>query len=204
MRVVAVVAVALLAAGAATASSRPDAHDRTLVHRLQAQANTFAALASQANNEDPALQKCSFMKTKDASKAFAGAIAVLPALLVKIVGEYKPQFTKLRGVLAAMHPDSNLFAKWIVAERQNLGVLLQFDNGGKPVDLCKAGEVMLSKSSTAADVKAVLGIDPALVAKLFSSSQSGPQATLTRIKPQMRTFFVQAGLSEKQATGLTS
>ena len=195
--------IALVAAGAA-AAARPDAHDRVLVHRLQAEANAFAALASRAGNEDPALEKCSFMKTKDAAKAFAAAFAVLPALIVQIVGEYKPQFTELRQVLAGMHPDSRLFAKWIAAERQNLGLLLRFDNGGKPIDLCKAGEVMLSKSSTAADVRAVLGIDPALVAKLFTSNQSGSQSTIARLNPQMRTFFVQAGLSAKAAKALTS
>jgi len=63
---------------------------------------------------------------------------------------------------------------------------------------------MMSKSSTAADVKAVLGIDPALVAKLFTNSQSGPQATLTRLNPQMRTFFVAAGLKPADAKILTS
>ena len=203
MRIVAVIVVALVAAGAA-AAARPDAHDRALVQRLQGEANAFAALASNAGSDDPALQKCSFMKTKDPAKAFAAAFAVLPALLIQVVSEYKPQFTKLRQVLGGMHPDSPLFAKWLVAERQNLGLLLQFDNGGKPIDLCKAGEVMLSKSSTADDVRAVLGIDPALVAKLFTSNQSGSQSTVTRLNPQMRTFFIQAGLSAKAAKALTS
>jgi hypothetical protein len=203
VRFLAVVVVALVCAGAATAA-RPDAHDRALVHRLQAETNAFAVLASHGSSEDPALQKCSFMKTKDAAKAFAAAFAVLPALLVQIVSQYKPQFTHLRQVLGGMQPDSQVFAKWLVAERQNLGLLLQFDNGGKPIDLCKAGEVMLSKSSTAADVRAVLGIDPALIAKLFTSGQSGSQSTITLLNPQMRTFFVQAGLTPKAAKALTS
>jgi hypothetical protein len=203
VRFVAVLIAALVAAGAA-AASRPDAHDRALVHRVQAQANTFTVLASHAKSEETALQKCSFMKTKNASQAFAAAVAILPALVVQIVGEYKPQFTKLRRALAGMQPDSQLFANWIAAERQNLGLLLRFDNGGKPIDLCKAGEVMLSKSSTAADVRAALGIDPALVARLFSSNQSGSQSTIARLNPKMRTFFVQAGLSAKAAKALTS
>jgi hypothetical protein len=203
-RLLAVLLVALVAAGAASAATpKPSAHDRALVRRIEAQSETFAKLASQTKSEESALVKCNFAK-KNPAQAFAAAIAVLPALLIQIVTEYKPQFLQLRDLLASMHPDSPLFAQWLGDERQSFALLLQFDNGGKPIDLCKAGEVMLSKKSTAADVKAVLGIDPAVVSKLFQGSQTSLDKKLTRIKPKMRSFFVAAGLSPARAKALTT
>jgi hypothetical protein len=203
MRIVTLLAVALVvAAGAAAATApKPDGHDRVIVRRIDAQSNALATLASKTKSEEPALQKCSFMK-KDPVQAFAAAIAVLPAILIQVVDEYRPEFVKLRDLLDSLHPDSALFTQWLGAERQSVRLLLRFDNGGKQIDLCKAGEVMLSKTSTAADVQEVLGIDPALIAKLFDNSKAGPETTLTRLKPKMRTFFVAAGLSAKRADAI--
>ena len=92
---------------------------------------------------------------------------------------------------------------WVGAETRNLEVILAFDNHGAKIDLCRAATVMLSKSSTADDVHRVLGIDPALIAKLFSGGSSSANTTLTRLNPQMRRFFVAAGLSQKDAAVLT-
>jgi hypothetical protein len=63
---------------------------------------------------------------------------------------------------------------------------------------------MLAKSSTADDIRAALGVDPALVAKLFQNGTKGPSTTLSRVNPQMRKFLVAGGLSVKQAKALTS
>ena len=202
MRAVLVLLSVLALAGVASAAA-PDAHDRALVRKLAAQANTFSALASKSNSNDDALKKCAFLK-QNPSQAFAAAIALLPALLIQVVSEFKPQFVKLRGVLAAMRPDSTLFAQWAGAEVKSLDLLLKFDNHGKKIDLCKAAEVMLSKTSTSKEIRAVLGIDPALIAKLFASGTSGASATLTKLNPKMRKFLVAAGLTSKQAKALTS
>jgi hypothetical protein len=100
-----------------------------------------------------------------------------------------------------MHPHSTLFRKWAAAEASNFGLILQFDNHGQKIDLCESATVMLDKKSTAADVHRVLGIDPSLIAKLFSSSSS---SAATKLDPQMEKFFVAAGLSAKDAKTLTS
>jgi hypothetical protein len=198
----AVLAAALALTGVGASSTVPRPHDRALVKQLVTQVNTFSALSS-STSDDKALKKCSFLK-KNPAQAFAAVIAILPALLIEVVGQNKPQFVKLRGELAAMHPDSTLFRQWLGAEVKSLDLLLLFDNGGKPVDLCKAAQVMLSKKSTAADVHAVLGIDPALVAKLYQSGESGAGRMLTKLNPKMRTFFISAGMTPKQAKVLTS
>ena len=100
-------------------------------------------------------------------------------------------------------PDSTLFRSWVGAEQKNLELILAFDNHGAKIDLCRAATVMLDKSSTADDVQKVLGIDPSLIARLFSSGSSAAGASLTRLNPRMRTFFVAAGLSRKDAAILT-
>jgi hypothetical protein len=60
---------------------------------------------------------------------------------------------------------------------------------------------MLDKKSTPADVQRVLGIDPSLIAVLF---QSPAGAALAGLNPQMRAFFIAAGLSKADAKILTS
>jgi hypothetical protein len=196
--------LALATAGAATASSKPDAHDRALARQIDALATTFGRLPSQQQDLDKALANCSFMKGKDPSQAFAGAIALLPALLIETVNKFRPQLVQARDLLAPMHPDSQLFAQWLAAERKSLAFLFQFDNGGKQIDLCKAAKVMLEKGSTPAEIKAVLGIDPAAIAKAFDGSMAAATDAVTRLNPRMRTFFVSAGMPRKHAVSLTS
>jgi hypothetical protein len=201
----AVLVTALGVAGAAeAAAAKPDAHDRALALQLNHRVTVFRAIAAKANGGDTqsSLDNCAVIK-KDPSKAFAAAIAILPAMLVQLVNEAKPELTQVHDMLAGMHPDSKLFRNWVGAERSNLEVILSFDNHGAKIDLCQAATVMLSKSSTADDVHRVLGIDPALIAKLFSGGSSSGSADLTRLNPQMRKFFVAAGLSPKDASTLT-
>ncbi len=200
--VLALVAALALAASAA-AAPRPDAHDRALVKELGEKVTAFQAVSAKTNSNSNALKNCSVFR-KNPSQAFAAAFVLLPALLVDVVNHYKPQLTDLRDTLAGMHPDSSLFREWVAAETQSFDLILQFDNHGKAIDYCKAAQVLLSNKSTAADVRAVLGINPSLVAKLFQGGSHGPSATLARLNPQIRKFFVAGGLTVKQAAALTT
>jgi hypothetical protein len=203
-RALAVVAsIAAIAAGAALgAAPRPDAHDRALARALDAKVKTFREIASQTDNSDlkQSLDHCPVVK-KDPSQAFGAMVALLPALLAELVNDYGPELRGLRQTLVGMHPHSALFRKWTAAEAANFDVILQFDNHGKKIDLCEAATVMLDKKSTAADVRRVIGIDPSLIAKLFTS---GSSSATTKLDPQMNAFFVAAGLSAKDAKTLTS
>jgi hypothetical protein len=205
--VLTVSAVALSVASTAVATTgAPDAHDRALAMQLDAKAATFRAIANSAANSSisqDALKNCPLLK-KDPSEAFAAVFALLPALLIVVVNTYKPQLTALRNVVTDLHPDSTLFAQWLTAERNDLNLILKFDNHGKPLDLCAAATVMLDKASSPADIHRVLGIDPALLATIFSSSSNSISTTLTRLNPKMRTFFISAGVPRKDAVSLTA
>jgi hypothetical protein len=199
-----VAALAALTAGAALgAAPKPDAHDRALARMLDAKVKTFREIASQQDDSNfkQSLNKCPVVK-KDPSQAFAALFALLPALLIELVNDYGTEMRGLQQTLADMHPHSALFARWTAAEATNFDLILQFDNHGKKIDLCEAATVMLDKKSTAADVHRVLGIDPRLIGKLFTSG--GASSTATKLDPQMERFFVAAGLSAKDAKTLTS
>jgi hypothetical protein len=204
MRLILVLLAALVLAGAASAATlQPDSHDRMLVQQLAAKVASFKSVAATENDKSDILNRCSAFKN-DPAQAFAAAFVLLPALIVDIVNKYKPQLQDVRDTLAAMHPDSMLFEQWLHAESQSFDLLLQFDNHGKKIDYCKAAQVMLSKHATAADIRDVLGLDPALVAKLFGSGAQDASAALKRLNPEMRKFFVAGGLTLRQATALTS
>jgi len=64
--------------------------------------------------------------------------------------------------------------------------------------------VLVSKTSTAQDVRNALGIDPSLIAKLYELGSSKAGTTLTHLNPKMRAFFVAGGLTAKSAKALTS
>jgi hypothetical protein len=196
-----VAALALATAGAAAAASGPTPHDRALARQLATQVGTFRKVAS-STSDDLALKSCAYLETHP-SQAFAAMIAVLPALLIDVVAAYKPQLLELHKTLARMRPDSPLFARWLAAELQSFDLLLQFDNGGRQIDLCKAAEVMTSKTATRAQVQGVLGIDPRVIAKLVSSVSKASNQTEATLSPKIRAFFVAAGLTAKQATALT-
>ena len=198
-----VAAVAAIMAGSASAAApKPDAHDRALAARLDAKVQTFKEIAARtagSSSLQQSLDQCAFMK-KDPGQAFAALFAILPALLTQLVNDYRPELQGLHRTVLAMHPHSGLFKKWVSAEGQSFALILRFDNHGKKVDLCEAATVMLDKKSTADDIHRLLGIDPSLVAQLFQSPAS---ATLTKLNPKMRTFFVAAGLSPADAKALT-
>ncbi len=205
----AAVAATLAAVGTTTAgaaSPRPDAYDRALAARLGAAVGTFQAVAAKSSNDSQvqkALKTCAPFN-KSASQAFAAAFALLPALLIDVVNQYKPQLTNLHDMLAGMNPHASLFRQWSSAEAQTFGLILQFDNHGKKIDYCRAAKVLTSKTSTAQDIRNVLGIDPSVIAKLYESGTSKASTTLKRLNPQMRAFFVAAGLTTKSAKALTT
>lgn len=196
-----VVAIMLMGAlPALAATARPDAHDRGLAVELAAKVAAFRAVAGSAGGtETTQLDKCPYLK-QHPNQAFSAAITLLPALLAIVVNEYKPELLDLQATLAGMHPDSKLFARWLSTMRAQTSFILEFDNHGKKIDLCRAATVLNGKSKPA-DYKRVTGLDPSLVLKLFSGSAPKPSAS---VNTEMKTFFLQAGLSKKDATALTS
>ncbi len=201
--------VCLLALGAVSAAGAkapaPDAHDRALARTLDAKVSTFRAIAAKKNDNtslDKTLKNCPTFK-KDPAKAFAAVFALLPALLADLVNQFRPEITGVRDTLAAVHPDSPLFRQWVVAQKQNFGLILRFDNHGKKINYCRAATVMLSKKSTAADVRDAIGIDPALFATLFSSGSGKASARLKSLNARMRPFLRAAGISAANVTALT-
>ncbi|HEX4518788.1 MAG TPA: hypothetical protein VH063_04310 [Gaiellaceae bacterium] len=193
--------VLVLSAASFAATAKPDSHDRALAALLSAKVTTFKQFAG---SPDQSLQKsldsCALIK-KNPKDAFAAIFALLPVILIDVVNEYGPELRALRNSLGAMDPDSPLFAQWLSAEGSDLSLILQFDNHGKKIDLCDAATVLLDKKTTAAELQRVLGIDPALLAKIFTSPVS---ARLEKLNPKMRTFLIAAGVSRKNAATLTS
>src|SRR4051812_12114786 len=123
-----VTALVLAAAPALAATPRPDAHDRALVARLSARISTLKAVAKQTDSKqlDETLKGCPALKG-DPSKAFAAVFVLLPALLIDVVNQYKPQLSRLRDELSGMRPHSQLFADWLAREGDSLDLILTFD-----------------------------------------------------------------------------
>ncbi len=201
--VVATTLVLGLVASAVGAAPRPDGHDRALAARLDAEVTTFKQVVARSHGDSrlqSSLDPCAFAK-KDPSQAFAAAFALLPVLRIEVVNDYRPQLTALRDTLGGMRADSALFQQWLDAEKNDFALILEFDNHGKKIDVCKAASVLVDKNSSATYVQRALGIDPTLIAKAFSSPLS---ATLTKLNPKMRPFLIAAGLPRKHAAALTS
>jgi hypothetical protein len=199
-----VAAVALVAVAAAGAAApKPDSHDRALAAKLNAKVSTFQAIGKDTGENGTVgaeLDACHLFK-KNSPAAIGAVFAVFPALIVRLVDDFKPQITDLRNTLVAMHPDSPVFSSWTAAQGRSYSLMLRFDNHGQKVDLCAAAAVMLDTKSNADDVHRVLGIDPALIVKLFNDPDS---TRLSSLNPKMRTFFVAAGLPKARAKALTS
>ncbi len=204
--VAALAALTLLAASTATAlgaAAKPDSHDRALAAILDARVRTFQKIAAQTKSDSgvqKSLDKCPYIE-KNPKQAFAALFALIPVLLIGVVNEDGPQLTALRDTLAGMHPDSPLFGQWLTAEASDLSLVLEFDNHGKKVDVCAAASVLLAKNTTAANVRRVLGIDPTLIAKLFTSPVA---SNLEKLNPKVRPFLIAAGVPRKDAGTLTS
>jgi len=201
--VLACAATVALAAAAAPAAAPPDAHDRALAATLAARVAVFRAIAARTRGgSSSARASCPSLK-QNPGQALAAAFSILPVLLIEVVDELKPELTGLRATLAAMHPDAPLFARWLSDERDELDLILEFDNHGRPLDLCAAVTVLAAKHPASAEVERVLGIDPSLVTTLFATA-SRSSAQLSGLAAQMRAFFLAAGLSRASAVALTS
>jgi hypothetical protein len=198
---VAALAAVLLAAQARAAAPSPDAHDRALAAQLNARAKTFRNIASATSQQSQdSLDRCPVFR-KNPQDALSAFFLLIPVFLSEIVNDYGSEITDLRDAMTAMSPDSPLFRKWLTAETGNLTLLLQFDNHGKKVDLCKAAAVLLDTKSTGDDIFHVTGLRTTVIAQLFSNEAS---AAVTKLNPQMRPFLVAAGLSAADAKTLTS
>lgn len=187
----------------AGAVQSPDAHDRAAALRLSARFAIFQEIASRSSLGSNQLKDCAFIRAHP-SEAFAAAFSALPVVLIEVVQRFEPQLTGLRSVFATLHPDSALFARWLAAENTELELILSFDNHGQPIDLCTAVTVLLAKNPTVEAVRHVLGIDPRLLASLFSKRSQQLSETLSALDPTMRTFFIAAGMPRVNAVALTS
>jgi hypothetical protein len=202
MRVLLIVVAAGVLAGTAAGARTPDGHDRALMARLEAKVQLYAGLGSSTAAADSKVKQCAFVK-QDPSKEFAASFAVVPVYLIEFVTKFKGPFLDIQRTLVSMHPHDDLFRRWVAAERAEVSFLLRFDNGGKAVDVCKAAQLLMQKQPPPAEVRAVLGIDPALVPQAFLRALP-TKSPLSKLNPPMRVFLIAGGVSKKHAEQLTS
>jgi hypothetical protein len=199
--------LALLAASFAAASTpKPDAHDRALAQQLAAKVASLRKLTSTTNSGDDRITKelkgCKALG-KTPADSFAVFFAMLPVLLIDLVNEIRPILLDIRNTLAGMHPHDAVFRRWLAAEGAGVGQILSFDNHGKKIDYCAAARVLLAKSPSDAQIRAVLGVDPAKIKSLFSGGSTQASETVKKLNPQMRVFFIAAGVRRSVAIQLT-
>jgi hypothetical protein len=199
--------LALLAASFAAASTpKPDAHDRALAQQLAAKVASLRKLTSTTNSGDDRITKelkgCKALG-KTPADSFAVFFAMLPVLLIDLVNEIRPILLDIRNTLAGMHPHDAVFRRWLAAEGAGVGQILSFDNHGKKIDYCAAARVMLAKNPSDAQIRAVLGVDPAKIKSLFSGGSTQASETVKKLNPQMRVFFIAAGVRRSVAIQLT-
>jgi hypothetical protein len=199
--------LALLAASFAAASTpKPDAHDRALAQQLAAKVASLRKLTSTTNSGDDRITKelkgCKALG-KTPADSFAVFFAMLPVLLIDLVNEIRPILLDIRNTLAGMHPHDAVFRRWLAAEGAGVGEILSFDNHGKKIDYCAAARVMLAKNPSDAQIRAVLGVEPAKIKSLVSGGSTQASETVKKLNPQMRVFFIAAGVRRSVAIQLT-
>jgi hypothetical protein len=170
--------------------------------RLEAKVQLYAGLGSSSAAADSKVKQCAFVK-QDPSKEFAASIAVVPVEVIELVTKFKRPFLDMQRTLVSMHPHDDLFRRWVAAERAELAFLLRFDNGGKTIDVCKAAQLLMQKQPPPAEVRAALGIDPALVPQAFLRALT-TKSPLSKLNQPMRVFFIAGGVSKKHAEQLTT
>jgi hypothetical protein len=148
------------------------------------------------------VKQCAFVK-QDPSKEIAASLAAIPVYVIEFVTKFKKPFLDIQRTLVSSHPHDDLFRRWVAAERAELAFLLRFDNGGKAIDLCKAAQILMQDQPKPAELRAVLGIDPALVPQALSRALA-TKSPLSKLNPPMRTFFIAGGVSRKHAEQLTT
>ncbi len=206
----ALIAVALLALVVATVAAattpKPDAHDRALAQQLAAKVDSLKKLTATSNSGDDRitneLKGCKTLG-KTPADSFAVFFAMLPVLLIDLVNEIRPILIDIRDTIAGMHPHDAVFRRWLAAERAGVDQTLTFDNHGKRIDYCAAAKVMLAKNPSDAQIRAVLGIDPAKIKGLFSGTSTQASETVKKLNPQMRAFLIAAGVRRSVAVQLT-
>ena len=128
---------------------------------------------------------------------------MLPVLLIDVVNEIRPILLDIRNTMAGMHPHDSVFRRWLGAERAGVKQILAFDNHGKKIDYCAAARVMLAKNPSDAQIRAVLGVDAAKIKSLFAGGSTQASETVKKLNPQMRAFFIAAGVRRSVAIQLT-
>ena len=199
--------LALVAASVAAATTpKPDAHDRALAQQLAAKVESLKKLTATSNSGDDRitneLKGCKTLG-KTPADSFAVFFAMLPVLLIDLVNEIRPILIDIRDTIAGMHPHNAVFRRWLAAERAGVDQTLTFDNHGKKIDYCAAAKVMLAKNPSDAQIRAVLGIDPAKIKSLFSGATTQASETVKKLNPQMRAFLIAAGVRRSVAVQLT-
>jgi hypothetical protein len=202
MRVLLIVVVAGVLAGTAAGARSPDGHDRALMARLETKVQLYAGLGSSSAAADSKVKQCAFVK-QDPSKEFAASFALVPVDVIESVTKLKRPLLDMQRTLVSIKPHDDLFRRWVSAERAELAFLLRFDNGGKAIDVCKAAQLLMQKQPPPAEVRAALGIDPALVPQAFLRALT-TKSPLSKLNPPMRAFFSAGGVSKKNAEHLTT
>jgi hypothetical protein len=202
MRVLLILVTAGMLAGTAAGARTPDGHDRALMARLEAKVQLYENLGSSSAGSDSRVKQCAFVK-QDPSKEIAASLAAIPVYVIEFVTKFKKPFLDIQRTLVSSHPHDDLFRRWVAAERAELAFLLRFDNGGKAIDLCKAAQILMQDQPKPAELRAVLGIDPALVPQALSRALA-TKSPLSKLNPPMRTFFIAGGVSRKHAEQLTT
>jgi hypothetical protein len=170
--------------------------------RLEAKVQLYAGIGSPSGAADSKVKQCAFVK-QDPSKEFAASFALVPVDVIESVTKLKRPLLDMQRTLVSMQPHDDLFRRWVSAERAELAFLLRFDNGGKAIDVCKAAQLLMQKQPPPAEVRAALGIDPALVPQAFLRALT-TKSPLSKLNPPMRAFFIAGGVSKKNAEQLTS
>jgi hypothetical protein len=177
-----------------------------LAKRLAAEVVAIRELTTAADKGDDRISKelqgCKALG-KTPGESFAVIFAMLPVLLIDLVNEIRPQLVRARSSVTALDPHAPLFRRWLGGLRTNLDLILSLDNHGKRIDYCAAATTLLAKSSSDAQVRAVLGVSPARIRALFSKQSAQAGTTVKKLNPQMRAFLIAAGVPRGVAVQLT-
>jgi len=229
-RLAAVALLAALAALAATALAPADvgadARDRSAAAALDRRLAIFRDIESAPFGASLArdLRACPPLEQRIAAgkKSFGAAFSALLTsgfdlslpLTIELADRYESQLTALRGMLAGMHVDAPLFARWLSTERRSVDLILGFANDGQPVNACRAATYLQGLSKLPArDMAAALagfgrevGISLARYKTLAPGffSGSNPADALSGLAPRMEAFFRAAGLSPADAAVLST
>jgi hypothetical protein len=217
---------AALPLGAARAAAAPDAHDRAAAAALdtrvavfrEIESAPFGASIARALRGCPPLERSIEAHKQNLGAAFSAVLSSgldlsLP-LTIDLADRYEAQLASLRTMLATIHPDAPLFARWRSTELRSIDLILAFANGGQPVSAFHVGTYLQGLSTVPARKMAAalaafgteVGISVGRYRALFPEffSNANPAEALSGLAPSMEALFVAAGLSPGDAAVLSS